>query len=121
MKKFLLSGFCALILVSSLFSQIPGRTPLPAADRAKNTVDRISQSVAFTKQQKADITTIYTKFFEDVRNQQAFRDASKMDPLEKARDLKVSKLLNNPALYKKYQAAVDEMKKQFQARQNLRK
>ena len=87
---------------------------MPSADRAKNPVERISQTVIFSKQQKADIITIYTKFYDDVHAQQAFRDPSKMDPLEKARDAKVEKLLKNPKLYKQYQDAVKDMKAQFQ-------
>jgi hypothetical protein len=117
MNKMLLSGFFGLIMTLNLFAQRPDRKPMPSADRAKNTVERISQTVTFTKQQKADIITIYTKFYDDVRAQQAFRDASKLDPLEKARDAKVGKLLNNPKLYKQYQDVVKEMKAQFQERQ----
>jgi hypothetical protein len=117
MKKVLLSGMFALIMALNLFAQHPDRKPMPSADRAKNTVERISQTVIFTKQQKADIIAIFTKFYDDIRAQQAFRDPSKMDPLEKARDAKVEKLLKNPKLYKQYQDAVKEMKVQFQERQ----
>ncbi len=108
----------ALIMVLSLFAQQPDRKPMPSADRAKNTVDRISQTVVFTKQQKENILAIFTKFYDDVHAQQAFRDPSKMDPLEKARDSKVEKLLNDPKLYKQYQDAVKEMKTQFRERQH---
>lgn len=107
----------ALIMALNMFAQHPDRKPMPSADRAKNTVDRISQTVSFTKQQKVDIITIYTKFYDDIRAQQAFRDASKLEPLEKARDAKVEKLLNNKKLFKQYQDAVKEMKAQFQDRQ----
>jgi hypothetical protein len=117
MKKLLLSGMFALIMALNLFAQYPDRKPMPSADRAKNTVERISQTVIFTKQQKADIITIFTKFYDDVRTQQAFRDQTKMDLLEKARDAKVEKLLKNLKLYKQYQDAVKEMKVQFQERQ----
>ena len=118
MKKLILSGMFALIMVLSLFAQQPDRKPMPSADRAKNTVDRISQTVVFTKQQKENILAIFTKFYDDVHAQQAFRDPSKMDPLEKARDSKVEKLLNDPKLYKQYQDAVKEMKTQFRERQH---
>jgi uncharacterized protein YjaZ len=117
MNKMLLSGIFAMIMALNLFAQQPDRKPMPSADRAKNMVERISQTVIFTKQQKTDIIAIYTKFYDDVRAQQAFRDPSKMDPLEKARDAKVEKLLNNKKLFKKYQDAVREMKSQFQERQ----
>jgi len=113
----LLSGFFGLIMMLNLFAQQTDKKPVPSADRAKNTVDRISQTVTFTKQQKADIIAIYTKFYDDVRAQQAFHDASKLEPLEKARDAKVGKLLNNPKLYKQYLDVVKEMKAQFQERQ----
>jgi long-subunit acyl-CoA synthetase (AMP-forming) len=118
MKKLLLSGMFTLIMTLSLFAQQPDRKPMPSADRAKNTVDRISQTVVFTKQQKEKVIAIFTKFYDDIRAQQAFRDPSKMDPLEKARDGKVEKLLNNPKLYKQYQDAVKEMKTQFRERQH---
>jgi hypothetical protein len=118
MKKLLLSGMFTLIMTLSLFAQQPDRKPMPSADRAKNTVDRISQTVVFTKQQKENVIAIFTKFYDDIRAQQAFRDPSKMDPLEKARDGKVEKLLNNPKLYKQYQDAVKEMKTQFRERQH---
>jgi hypothetical protein len=117
MKKMLLSGIFGLIIAVSLFAQQPDRKPMPSVDRAKNTVDRISQTVTFTKQQKSDVIVIFTKFYDDVHAQQAFRDPSKLEPLEKARDSKVGKLLNNPKLFKQYQDAVKEMKAQFQERQ----
>jgi len=107
----------AMVMALNLLAQHADRKPMPSADRAKNTVDRISQTVTFTKQQKVNIIAIFTKFYDDVRAQQAFRDASKLDPLEKARDAKVGKLLNNPKLYKQYQDAVKEIKAQFQDRQ----
>jgi hypothetical protein len=117
MNKLFLSGIFTLILAVNLFAQQPGRKPMPSADRAKNTVERISKTVAFTNQQKTDVIAIFTKFYDDIRAQQAFRDPSKLDPLEKARDIKVQKLLNNPKLYKQYQDAVKEIKAQFQERQ----
>lgn len=118
MKKLLLSGMVALIMALSLFAQRPDRKPVPSAERAKNTVDRISQTVVFTKQQKENVIAIFTKFYDDVHAQQAFRDPSKMYPLEKARDGKVEKLLNNPKFYKQYQDAVKETKTQFRERQH---
>jgi hypothetical protein len=118
MKKLLLSSMLTLIMTLSLFAQQPNRKQMPSAERAKNTVDRISQTVVFTKQQKENVIAIFTKFYDDIRAQQAFRDPSKMDPLEKARDGKVEKLLNNPKLYKQYQDAVKEMKTQFRERQH---
>jgi len=117
MKKLLLSGIVALSMTLSLFAQQPDRKPVPSIDRAKNTVERISQTVVFTKQQKEGVIAIFTKFYDDVHAQQAFRDASKLEPLEKARDAKVGKLLKNPKLYKQYQDAVKEIKTQFQQRQ----
>lgn len=117
MNKMLLSVFFGLIMTLNLFAQQVDRKPVPSADRAKTTVERISQTVTFTKQQKTNIIVIFTKFYDDVRAQQAFRDASKLEPLEKARDAKVGKLLNNPKLFKQYQDAVKEMKTQFQERQ----
>ena len=113
----LLTGMFALVMALNIFAQQPDRKPMPSSDRAKNTVERISKTVVFTNQQKADIVTIFTKFYDDVRAQQAFRDPAKLDPLEKARDSKVEKLLKNPKLYKQYQDAVKEMKAQFQERQ----
>ncbi len=118
MKKLLLSGMFTLIMTLSLFAQQPDRKPMPSADRAKNTVDRISQTVVFTKHQKENVIAIFTKFYDDIRAQQAFRDPSKMDPLEKVREGKVEKLLNNPKLYKQYQDAIKEMKTQLQERRH---
>ena len=117
MKNVLLSGMFTMVMALNLFAQHADRKPMPSADRAKNTVERISQTVTFTQQQKANIIVIYTKFYDDVRAQQAFRDPSKLEPLEKARDAKVEKLLNNKKLFKQYQDAVKEMKAQFQDRQ----
>jgi hypothetical protein len=117
MRKLLLSGMFTLLVTLVMFAQHTDRKPMPSADRARNTVERISKTVAFTNQQKNDVIAIFTKFFDDVRAQQAFRDPSKLEPLEKARDAKVEKLLNNPKLNKQYQDAVKEMKAQFQERQ----
>jgi hypothetical protein len=121
MKKLLLSGMFGLVMALALFAQQPDRQPVPSADRAKKTVDRISQTVVFTKQQKTDLLAIFTKFYDDVRAQQAYRDPSKMDPREKARDAKVEKQLNNKKLYAQYQAAIKEMKAQFQEHQHQQK
>jgi hypothetical protein len=117
MNKIFLSGIFSLIFTLSGIAQQPERKPLPSADRAKTTVERISQKVSFTKQQQSDLITIYTKFYDDVRAQQAFHDQAKLEALEKARDAKVSKQLNNPKLYKQYEATVKEMKAQFMERQ----
>jgi hypothetical protein len=117
MNRLFVTVFFGLIMTLNLFAQQADRKPVPSADRAKTTVERISQTVTFTKQQKADIIAIFTKFYDDVRAQQAFRDASKLEPLETARDAKVSKLLSNPKLFRQYQDAVKEMKAQFQERQ----
>jgi hypothetical protein len=106
-----------LMMAGNVLAQQPDRKPVPSADRAKSTVDRISEKVKFTTQQKTDLVTIFTKFYDDVRAQQAYRDQTKLEPLEKARDAKVAKLLNNPSLYKQYDATVKEMKAQFQERQ----
>ena len=48
---------------------------------------------------------------------QAFRDPSKLAPLEKTRDTKVEKALNNPKLFKQYQEAVKLYKERMQERQ----
>jgi hypothetical protein len=121
MNKMILSGMFTLIMTVSMFAQNPERKPMPSADRAKNTVERIAETVTFTKQQKVDVINIFTKFYDDVRAQKAFRDPSKLDPLEKARDAKVEKLLNNPKLNKQYQDAVKKMKAQFEERQRQKK
>ena len=117
MNRIFVTLIFGLIITLNVSAQNPDRKPVPSADRAKTTVERISQSVTFTKQQKEDVIVIFTKFYDDVRAQQAFRDPSKLEPLEKARDAKVGKLLNNPKLFKQYQDAVKEMKTQFQERQ----
>lgn len=108
----LLSGMFALIMALNLFAQNPERKPMPSADRAKNTINRISQTVAFSDKQKAETITIFTNFYDDAHAQQAFRDPSKMEPLEKARDAKIEKLLNNPKLYQQYQNAMKMMKEE---------
>lgn len=120
MNRLFVSVLFGMIMMLNLSAQNIDRKPLPSIDRAKNTVDRISQTVTFTKQQKSDIIVIFTKFYDDVRAQQAFRDPAKLQPLETARDAKVGKLLNNPKLFKQYQDAVKEMKTQFQERQKRR-
>ena len=117
MKKILVFSLFTVLFFTTLLAQQPERKPMPAVDRAKSTVERISQTVTFTAQQKKDMVDIYTKFYEDVRAQQAFRDQTKLAPLEKGRDAKVEKLLNNPKLYKQYSDAVVKMKAQFQEHQ----
>ena len=110
MKKLLFSGVFAFLMVINLLAQNPDRKPMSSADRATNTVSELSHMVTFTDKQRSDIITIYTKFFDDAHAQQAFRDPSKMEPLEKDRDAQVEKLLKNPKLYKQYQEAVKELK-----------
>jgi hypothetical protein len=116
MTKFFVSGIIAWIMVLSLSAQEHDRKPMPSADRAKNTVERISKTVTFTKQQQTNIIAIFTTFYDNVRAQQAFRDPSKLELLEKARDAKVEKLLNNKKLFKQYQDAIREMKAQLEER-----
>jgi len=118
MKKMLLSGMFAVMMVFSLFAQNPDRKPMPSADRAKATIDKIAQTVTLSDTQKADMTGIYTKFYDDARAQQAFRDPSKLEPLEKDRDVKVKKLLKNPKLYQQYEDAVKMLKAEMQQRQH---
>lgn len=60
---------------------------------------------------------IFTKFYDDARAQKAFRDPAKLEPLEKSRDAKVEKLLNNKKSYKQYKDVMAEMKAQMQQRQ----
>ena len=117
MKKMILSGMFAMIMAISLFAQNPDRKPMPSADRAKTTVDKISQTVNFSDKQKTEVTAIFTKFYDDARAQQAFRDPSKLEPLEKDRDAKVEKSLKNPKLYKQYEDAVKMLKAERQQHQ----
>ena len=63
------------------------------------------------------MTVIFTKFYEDVQAQQAFRDPAKLEPLEKSRDGKVEKSLNDKKLFKQYQDAMAELKAQRQQKQ----
>ena len=118
MKKILLSGMFTFLMVISLLAQNPERKPMSSADRATNTVSELSHMVTLTDKQQSDIITIYTKFFDEVHAQQAFRDPSKLEPLEKDRDAKVEKLLKNPKLYKQYQDAVKTLKERNQQRQH---
>jgi hypothetical protein len=118
MIKIFLSVLIGMMPMVPIFAQHPDGKPMPSADRAKTTVDRISKTVPFTEQQKKNLIPIFTTFYDDVRAKQAFRDPSKMEPLEKARDAKVEKLLNNKKLYKQYQDAILEMKAQFQEHQH---
>jgi len=83
MKKMILSGMFAMIMAFSLFAQTTERKPMSSADRAKTTIERMSGMVTFTDKQKAGVIDIYTSFYDDVRAQQAFRDPSKLEPLEK--------------------------------------
>jgi hypothetical protein len=117
MKKMILSGMFAMIMAFSLFAQTTERKPMSSADRAKTTIERMSGMVTFTDKQKAGVIDIYTSFYDDVRAQQAFRDPSKLEPLEKARDAKVEKLLKDPKLYKKYSDAAMKLKTDMQEHQ----
>jgi hypothetical protein len=117
MKKMILSGIFAMIMAFSLFAQTTERKPMSSADRAKTTIERMSGMVTFTDKQKAGVIDIYTSFYDDVRAQQAFRDPSKLEPLEKARDAKVEKLLKDPKLYKKYSDAAMKLKTDMQEHQ----
>jgi hypothetical protein len=114
MKKLFVFVIISILLSGSLSAQDhSGQKPPPsAADRAARTIDKLSQSVKFTEKQKTEMTTIFTKFYEDVKTQQAFRDPEKLAPLEKARDGKVEKLLNDKKLFKQYQDAMAELKAQ---------
>jgi hypothetical protein len=118
MKKILLSVMFTFLMVLNLLAQNPDRKQMSSADRASTTVSELSHMVTLTDKQRSDITTIYTKFFDDVHAQQAFRDPSKLEPLEKDRDAKVEKLLKSPKLYKQYQDAVKSLKERNQQRQH---
>lgn len=117
MKKMLLSGMLALITTLSLLAQNPERKPITSAERATTTVSDLSHNVTFTDKQRSDVIAIYTNFYDDAHAQQAFRDPSKLAPLEKTRDTKVEKALNNPKLFKQYQEAVKLYKERMQERQ----
>lgn len=116
MKRLYVFGIIIFLLSGNLTAQDhSGQRPPPSAsDRATRTIERLSESIKFTVKQKAEMTTIFTKFYEDGQAQQAFRDPAKMQPLEKSRDGKVEKLLNDKKLFKQYQDAMAEMKAQWQ-------
>jgi len=117
MKKIIISGLFGLLLSITLMAQQNNRPQVSSEDRAKMTVDKIAAVVTLTANQKNDMTAIFTKFYEDVRAQQAFRDPAKREPLEKARDAKVEKLLNNKTSFKKYRDLMEQMKSQFKQQQ----
>jgi hypothetical protein len=118
MKKMILSGMFALIVAFSLFAQNPERKQMSSADKAKETMNRMSGMVTFTDKQKEGVINIYTAFYDDVRAQQAFRDPAKLEPLEKARDAKVEKLLKDPKLYSQYVEAAKKLKAQAEEHQH---
>jgi hypothetical protein len=110
MRKMILTGMLAMIIAFSLFAQNTDKKPMSSADKAKSTVERMAGMVTFNDKQKAGVIDIYTAFYDDARAQHAFRDPSKLEPLEKARDAKVKKLLNDPKLYKQYTEAATKLK-----------
>lgn len=114
MNKFFFVGIISLLLSGGISAQDhSGQKPPPsAADRATRTIERLSQTIKFTEKQKTEMTTIFTKFYDDVKALQAFRDPEKLAPLEKTRDGKVEKLLNDKKLFKQYLDAMTEMKAQ---------
>lgn len=112
-----ISGLFGFVLSVTLMAQQYNRPQVSTEDRAKMTVDKIASTVTLTANQKTDLIAIFTKFNEEVRAQKAFRDPSKLEPLEKVRDAKVEKLLNNKTSYKKYKDVMAEMKVQYQQRQ----
>jgi len=116
MKKYFVFVIISFLLSVSLSAQDhSGQKPSrSAADRAKKTIEKLSESVKFTDKQKTEMTTIFTKFYEDVQAQQAFQDPEKMKSLEKSRDEKVEKQLNDKKLFKQYQDAMAEWKAQRQ-------
>jgi len=119
MKKLFVIGIISFLLAGSLSAQDHSgqRPPQSPPDRAKRTIERLSESIKFTDKQKTDMTVIFTKFYEDVQAQQAFRDPAKLEPLEKSRDGKVEKSLNDKKLFKQYQDAMAELKAQRQQKQ----
>jgi hypothetical protein len=118
MKKFFVLGIISFLFAGNLSAQDHSgqRPPQSSADRAKKTIERLSESIKFSEKQKSEMTTIFTKFYDDSKAQQAFHDPEKMKPLEKERDGKVEKLLNDKKLFKQYQDAMAEMKAQWQQR-----
>lgn len=117
MKKIFFPALLGIVLSVTLMGQQNNRPQISTEDRSKMTVDKIAATVTLTAKQKIDMTAIFTKFYDDVRAQQAFRDPAKLEPLEKTRDSKVEKLLNNKKSYRQYQDAVAAMKSQYQQRQ----
>ena len=118
MKNLFFIGIITLFLTGSLAAQDHNgqRPPASSADRAKMTMERLSETVKFTEKQKSEMITIFTKFYDDAKAQQAFRDPVKLQPLEKTRDIKVEKLLNDKKLYKQYQDAMAALKAQMEQR-----
>ena len=108
----------ALIVAFSLFAQNPDKKPMTSAEKAKTTIERMSGMVTFNDKQKEGVIDIFTKFYDDVHAQQAFHDPAKLEPLEKARDAKVEKLLKDPKLYSQYVEATKRLKAQMEERQH---
>lgn len=118
MKKILLVNLLILVISGMLFAQQKGGyQQMSSADKATKTLDKLSETITFSAKQKTDLTTIFTKFYDDAKAQQAFRDPEKLAPLEKERDTKVEKALNDKKLYKQYQDEMAKMKAEMQQRQ----
>jgi hypothetical protein len=117
MKKIILVNFLILAISGMIFAQSKGGyQQMSTADRAKMTIDKLSETIKFTPAQQTNLTTIFTKFYDDAKAQQAFRDPAKLAPLEKERDTKVEKSLNDKKLYKQYQDEMAKLKAEMQKR-----
>ncbi len=114
MKKAAILLLPLVFLAMNLAAQMGQGQQRTPEERAQMTLDELSKTVTFTAKQKTDLNTIFTKFYAEAREKHAFRDPAVLAPMEKDRDAKVEKALNDKALYKKYVDAMAAMKKKWE-------
>jgi hypothetical protein len=112
MKKNILLFAILMLLGFGSMAQEPSRAEIPAEDRMKEFIDRISPKLNLSKGQKDSLTAIFVRFMDDIQKYHAENNAKVITFMMKTRDEKVKNLLHDTLKFDKYLLVMEDIKKQ---------
>jgi len=112
MKKDILFFAILLLLGFGSMAQEPSGAEIPAQDRMKEFIDRLSPKLNLSKGQKDSLTAIFVRFMDDIQKYHAENNAKVITFMMKTRDEKVKNLLHDTLKFDKYLLIMEDIKKQ---------
>ena len=108
MKKNFLLLFFTLLSVCSLHVYGQEMMRQNPEERAKATVDKFSETVTLTQEQKEAMTSTFMDFFKEMRTARMEQDENAMATAQTNRDTKVKEILNDDEKYTAFVKFMEE-------------